>query len=111
MADGRDSQLWYVALSQYSALCLKALCYEVMDRKKLFWVPDEVRRAWRLMDVQQTLTGCSPEIVGKFKALVDFVERVRSGIIPMGYRLPPVRPDPFTPVYANGDFVPLDVVA
>ena len=50
------------------------------------------------MDVEQMLTGCYPEIVGKVKALVDFVERVRRGIIPMGYRLPLFRPGPFTPV-------------
>ena len=42
---------------------------------------------------------------------MDFVARVRWGIIPIGYRLPPVRPGPFTPVYANGDFGPFDVVS
>ena len=111
MTEGPDSPFWYVVLSEYSAVCLKALYYEVMDQKKIFWVPDEVRRAWRLMDVEQMLTGCSPDIVGKVKALADFVERVRWGSIPMGYRLPPVRPGPFTPVYTNGDFVPFAVVA
>ena len=82
MADGPDSPLWYVALSEHRALCLKALYYEVMDQKKLFWVLDEVRRAWRLMDVEQMLTGCSPEIVGKIKSLVDFAERVRWELSP-----------------------------
>ena len=34
-----------------------------------------------------------------------------AGNYPLGYRLPPVRPGPFTPVYTNGDFVPFDVFA
>ena len=63
------------------------------------------------MVVEQMLSGCSPEIVGKVKALVDFVERVRWGIIPFGYLLPPARRGPFTPLYTNGEFVPFDVVA
>ena len=104
-----DDHRWWIALSDHAALCLKALYLEVMERSRLYWVPDNVRRAWRIMGVEGILEGVQSEAMEKIIRLVGYVERIRWRVADRLNRQPPMNPGTFTPVYDNGDWVHFDV--
>ena len=71
---GSDDHRWWIALSEHAALCLNALHLEVMERSRLYWVPDNVRRAWRIMGVEGILEGVQSVVTEKIICLVGYVE-------------------------------------
>ena len=106
---GSDDHRWWIALSEHAALCLKALYLEVMERSGLYCVPDNVRRAWRIMSVEGILEGVQSEVTEKVIRLVGYVERILWRVADRLNRQPPMNPGTFTPVYDNGDWVHFDV--
>ena len=106
---GSYDQRWLIAVSEDAALCLKALYLEVMERSRLYWVPDNVRRAWRIMGVEGILEGVQSEVTEKIVRLVGYVEGIRWRVADRLNRQPLMNPGTFTPVYGNGDWVHFNV--
>ena len=80
-----------------------------MERSRFYWVPDNVRRAWRIMGVEGILEGVQSEVTEKIIRLVGYVERIRWRFADRLNRQPPMNPGTFTSVYDNGDWVHFDV--
>ena len=80
-----------------------------MERSRLYWVPDNVRRAWRIMVVEGILEGVQSEVTEKIIRLVGCVERIRWRLADRLNRQLPSNPGTFTPEYDNGDWVHFDV--
>ena len=106
---GSDDPRWWIALSEHAALFLKALYLEVMERSRFCWIPDTIRRSWRVMGAEAILEGVQSEVTEKIVRFVGYVERIRWRVADRLNRQPPLNPTTFTPVYDNGDWVHLDV--
>ena len=106
---GSDDHLWWISLSEHAILWLKTLFLEVMERSRLYWVPENVRRAWRVTGVEGILEGVQSEVTEKIVRLVGYVERICWRVADRPNRQLPMNPGTFTPVYDNGDWVHFDV--
>ena len=106
---GSDDHRWWIALSAQAALCSKEIYLEVRERSRLYWVPDNVRRAWRVMGVEGILEGVQSEVTEKIVRLLGYVERIRWRVADQLNRQPPMNMGTFTPVNDKGDRVPFDV--
>ena len=101
--------LWCLVKSEHALNCLKALYFHAMEDRRVYWFPEEVRRAWRVMGVRNMLHDCDPAVIRVAERLVYQVDRFRwSRCPPQNRQLPDVA-GPHTPVFmTNGDWMPFD---
>ena len=106
---GADDDRWWIVLSEHTALCFQALYLEFMERSRLCSVPDNVRRACRIIGVEGILEGVQSEVTENTVHLVGYVERIRWRVADRLNLQPPMNPGTITPVYDNGDWIHFDV--
>ena len=63
--EGPDDPRWWIMLSEHAILCLKTVCFEVLDRQRLYSVPSGVRRARRVMGLEWILEGFEEGVADK----------------------------------------------
>ena len=107
VSDNLQDYPWHVFLSQWAANCLISAYGYALEGSPT-WVPDAVRRAWRVMGVDQILQGCPPMVVERCQELHEVIERVRWFDVPAQNRHLLNEVGSVTPVYGGGELVPFD---
>ena len=100
---------WWIALSEHAVLCLKAVYFEVLDRKRLYWVSSSVRRASRLIGLEGILEGVEGGLADTYICLIGYIERIKWGYVNSEYRQPLDVQGTFKQVFNNCYFVMFDV--